>query len=181
MFERQMLAESGGNPRAHNPSGASGLMQLLPATGAQYGAHNLYDPNQNLNAGAAYMHHLLQQYGGDARKALAAYNAGPGNVQKYHGIPPFRETQNYVNKIAGDQSIPAQVTRTVSDAASGFMSTLKSAGQGAKQLYTQPPAQPQPMQQAPLPQRPPETQSTKSLIDGSWQLPQQYVNWETGA
>ncbi|MFM0648438.1 lytic transglycosylase domain-containing protein [Paraburkholderia bryophila] len=91
--------ESGGNPQAVSPKGATGLMQLMPATGARHGASNLFDPRQNIAAGARYLKALIGQFG-DLSLALAAYNAGEGAVQKYGGqIPPYVETMNYVPRV----------------------------------------------------------------------------------
>jgi soluble lytic murein transglycosylase-like protein len=91
--------ESGGNPQAVSPKGATGLMQLMPGTGARHGASDLFDPRQNIAAGARYLNDLLRQFGG-LPLALAAYNAGEGAVQKYGGqIPPYAETMNYVPKV----------------------------------------------------------------------------------
>lgn len=91
--------ESGGNPQAISPKGASGLMQLMPGTGARHGASNLLDARQNVAAGARYLKELIRQFG-DLPLVLAAYNAGEGAVQKYGGqIPPYAETMSYVPKV----------------------------------------------------------------------------------
>jgi soluble lytic murein transglycosylase-like protein len=91
-------AESGYQANALSPKGAIGLMQLMPATAQAYGA-DPHDPAQNVEAGAAYLRELLIKYDGDPRRALAAYNAGPGAVDKYNGVPPYAETQTYVERV----------------------------------------------------------------------------------
>jgi soluble lytic murein transglycosylase-like protein len=93
-----MAAESGFQPLAVSPKGAIGLMQLMPGTAAELGA-DPYDPEQNVDAGARYLRDLLSKYDGALRHALAAYNAGPAAVDKYNGVPPYRETVNYVVRI----------------------------------------------------------------------------------
>jgi soluble lytic murein transglycosylase-like protein len=93
------LVESGFNPKAKSAKGAQGLMQLMPATAAQYGVTNLRDPYQNLSAGAKHLRGLLDLYDGDVTLALAAYNAGSGAVTRYGGVPAYAETQDYVKKV----------------------------------------------------------------------------------
>jgi soluble lytic murein transglycosylase-like protein len=98
-FIRSVIAtESAYQPNAVSPKGAVGLMQLMPATAKAYGA-DARDPAQNLEAGTRHLRDLLVQYDGDSARALAAYNAGAGAVNKYNGVPPYSETQNYVYRV----------------------------------------------------------------------------------
>ena len=92
-------AESGGNVRAVSRAGAQGLMQLMPATAADLGVANSFEPDQNVRGGSSYLDALLSRYHDNLALALAAYNAGPAAVDKYHGIPPYHETQLYVARV----------------------------------------------------------------------------------
>jgi Transglycosylase SLT domain len=93
-------AESDYNPQTVSHKGARGLMQLMPATAERFGVRNSFDPEQNIYAGTKYLRWLLDKFDGNADLAVAGYNAGEGNIKKYQGVPPFRETVNYINRIA---------------------------------------------------------------------------------
>lgn len=128
-------AESGFNPRARSPKGAQGLMQLMPQTASQLGVRDAYDAEANVNGGSEYLRQLLEQYQGDAQKALAAYNAGPHRVSQYRGVPPYRETRQYVARVINDYnrkkrtSVGASAKKT--DAAAG-VGQLKVKGSKLK-------------------------------------------------
>ena len=95
-------AESNYNPSAVSPKGAQGIMQLIPSTARRFGVSNPFDVAENIQGGVRYLRFLLDYYKGDYPKAIAAYNAGEGAVDKYNGIPPYAETQNYVYRVAGN-------------------------------------------------------------------------------
>jgi soluble lytic murein transglycosylase-like protein len=104
-------AESAGNPRAVSNKGARGLMQLMPATAERFGLRRerLLDPKENLEAGVKYLSWLIEQFPNDLSKVLAAYNAGENAVWRYKGIPPYRETRDYVRRIFGTLGLTAKI------------------------------------------------------------------------
>jgi soluble lytic murein transglycosylase-like protein len=106
--------ESGWNPRAVSRKGAMGLMQLMPATAAEYGVADPFDPDENIRAGVAYLRRLIDRFDGRTELALAAYNAGPGAVEKYRRtVPPYRETQSYVKRIVSVTEVRVGPRRTI--------------------------------------------------------------------
>lgn len=96
-----ILAESSAKENAVSTANAKGLMQIIDSTAKYLGINNVFDPKENIMGGAKYLSELLRKYNGDLKFALAGYNAGPGNVDKYNGIPPFTETQTYVKRVTG--------------------------------------------------------------------------------
>ncbi len=126
-------AESGFNPRAVSRKGAQGLMQLMPQTAFRLGVVNSFDPGANVEGGTKYLRELLERYNFDLIKALAAYNAGPQRVERFHGVPPYYETQAYVARIIRDfnrkklAERKAAVVKTASYHKAPRTSALKSA------------------------------------------------------
>jgi soluble lytic murein transglycosylase-like protein len=99
LVQAVVAVESGFRPEAVSPKGAQGLMQLMPATARALGVADAFDPAQNLDGGTRHLRALIDRYGGDVKSALAAYNAGEGAVARHRGVPPYRETRDYVRKV----------------------------------------------------------------------------------
>lgn len=117
-------AESDFDPNAKSSAGAMGVMQLMPCNVTELGVRDPYDPRENIMAGARHFSDMLKRYDGDVELALAGYNAGSGNVAKYGGVPPFRETQNYIKKVLQYAKTPIMTGKTVSNQNESTISDL---------------------------------------------------------
>jgi soluble lytic murein transglycosylase-like protein len=118
-------AESRFKPTARSGSGAIGLMQLVPRTGRWMGARDLTNPAQNIAAGAKYLKYLNERFDGNETKVIAAYNAGEGNVKRFGGVPPFRETRSYVQRVRDfEQDFQNRMDNRMADASSGEMAEM---------------------------------------------------------
>ena len=130
-------AESNFKPRAMSKKGAQGLMQLMPATAAQLGVADPFDPRANVEAGTAHLSALLDRYHDDPIKALAAYNAGAHRVKQYNGVPPYRETRAYINKIVRDFNARKRAQLKASAAANAATTTKAASPKPAKKAKPQ--------------------------------------------
>jgi soluble lytic murein transglycosylase-like protein len=128
-------AESGWNSQAISRKGAVGLMQLIPETGQRYGARNLFDPAQNIDAGTSYLRTLLDRYDNDLEKTLAAYNAGENAVDKFGGVPAYAETQKYVQKVS-DRYFETNSSRNPSNWAPPKSPMRKAADSSGRVTFT---------------------------------------------
>jgi soluble lytic murein transglycosylase-like protein len=99
LIKSVIFTESAANAKAKSSANAKGLMQLMDSTAVDMGVKNVWDPKENIYGGTKYLGKMLRQYDGDVKLSLAAYNAGPGNVKKFGGIPPFKETENYITRV----------------------------------------------------------------------------------
>jgi soluble lytic murein transglycosylase-like protein len=143
LVQSVIRAESNYNPDAVSAKGAMGIMQLIPATAKRFGVSDAFDPEDNIQGGVRYLRFLLDYYQGDYARAIAAYNAGEAAVDKYHGIPPFAETQNYVVQVARNleaaRQMPASAAANVaSNEGETFQPIQTSIGSDGRIYYRTP-------------------------------------------
>jgi soluble lytic murein transglycosylase-like protein len=130
-------AESNFKTHAISKKGAQGLMQLMPSTAAQLGVADAFDPKANVEAGTAHLSSLLDLYNNDPIKALAAYNAGAHRVKQYHGVPPYRETRDYINKIVRDFNAKKRAQMKAAAAANASTATKSASPKPVKKAKPQ--------------------------------------------
>jgi soluble lytic murein transglycosylase-like protein len=130
-------AESNFKPHAVSKKGAQGLMQLMPSTAAQLGVADPFDPKANVEAGTAHLSALLDLYNNDPIKALAAYNAGAHRVKQYNGVPPYRETRDYINKIVRDFNAKKRAQMKAAAAANASTATKSASPKPVKKAKPQ--------------------------------------------
>ncbi len=121
-------AESNGDPAAVSPKGAMGLMQLMPDTAREYQVSNPFDPVANIRGGVRYLKKLLEEFSGDLSLALAAYNAGPGKVRKYQGVPPYPETRQFIQRVKDGFSGTGQEISAEQNTSKGVFPLEKISG-----------------------------------------------------
>jgi len=127
--------ESGYDPYAVSHKGAKGLMQLMPATAKRFGVKDVFDPAENVQGGVKYLRQLLDRYDGDRRLALAAYNAGEGAVDRFGGVPPYRETQDYVDRIVGPSEADTTADTAVEESAEPVAQRVRATEQNGTLLF----------------------------------------------
>ena len=135
LIDAVIRQESGYDPYAVSHKGAKGLMQLMPATARRFGVKDVFDPAENVQGGVKYLRQLLDRYEGDRRLALAAYNAGEGAVDRFGGVPPYRETQDYVDRIIGPSEPDMTADATVEESGQPVVQRVWATEQDGTLLF----------------------------------------------
>ena len=135
LIDAVIRQESGYDPYAVSHKGAKGLMQLMPATAKRFGVKDVFDPAENVQGGVKYLRQLLDRYDGDRRLALAAYNAGEGAVDRFGGVPPYRETQDYVDRIVGPSEADTAADTAVEQSVELVVQRVRATEQDGTLLF----------------------------------------------